>query len=96
MRARDWAWLGAGLALLALPLAGVRLGGNASGEGTDARAQALAQELAPAYRAWAGPLWAPGPEGEGLLFTLQAALGAGVLGYALGCARTRARLSRGG
>lgn len=44
------------------------------------------------YQPWFEPLWSP-PSGEieSLFFALQAALGAGVLGYVLGYTRGRHR-----
>lgn len=53
--------------------------------GADAEAQAQIGQIAPDYQPWALPLWEP-PSGEiaSLLFALQAALGAGVLGYCIG------------
>ena len=60
--------------------------------GTDDQARNQILALAPAYQPWFAPLLTPpGPETSGLLFTLQAALGSGILGYWLGTAVTRAR-----
>lgn len=52
-------------------------------EGADGQAQAAIEETG--YEPWFQPLWSP-PSGEveSLIFALQAALGAGVLGYVLG------------
>lgn len=62
-------------------------------EGTDAEAVAEAERLDPDLDPWATPLWSPpGGETESLLFALQAAIGAGVLGYVAGALRTRHRL----
>lgn len=57
--------------------------GTGTVEGTDALVTSLLQDAG--VRPWATPLLPP-PDaaGEGLLFAAQAALGAGVLGYALG------------
>jgi cobalt/nickel transport protein len=56
--------------------------------GADAKAEALVQELRPDYTPWAEVLWTPpSREIESLLFMLQAALGAGGLGYYLGLRR---------
>jgi cobalt/nickel transport protein len=58
--------------------------------GTDGRAQAEIE--AGGYRPWAQPLWSPpGKEMESLLFALQAAIGAGGLGYVLGRLHGRRR-----
>jgi cobalt/nickel transport protein len=62
--------------------------------GADGQAEAAIVELHPDYQPWFQPLWEP-PSGEiaSLLFAVQAALGAGVLGYYLGlrCGRARQR-----
>lgn len=50
--------------------------------GTDAQATEMIQQSHPGYEAWFEPLFEPGSsEVESGLFALQAALGAGVLGY---------------
>lgn len=66
--------------------------------GTDSQAEGVVRQIAPDYRPWFSPLLTP-PNGEieSLLFALQAALGAGVLGYYLGFSRGRAKSGgRGG
>ncbi|WP_139488609.1 energy-coupling factor ABC transporter substrate-binding protein [Brevibacillus dissolubilis] len=53
--------------------------------GSDGTAQEAIGELAPGYQAWFEPLLEPpGGETESLLFAVQAAIGAGVIGYAIG------------
>ncbi|TBW37406.1 energy-coupling factor ABC transporter substrate-binding protein [Siculibacillus lacustris] len=53
--------------------------------GTDDAASVAIEAARPGYQPWARPFWEPpSKEIESLLFALQAALGAGVLGYALG------------
>ena len=60
--------------------------------GADARAEAMVRELRPDYTPWAEALWTPpSREIESLLFMLQAALGAGGLGYYLGLRRGESR-----
>lgn len=56
--------------------------------GADGQAQAAISAGHPDYEPWFQPLWEP-PSGEieSLLFALQAALGAGLLGYYLGLRR---------
>lgn len=58
--------------------------------GTDDKACALVETMSPGYKPWIKPLWNP-PSGEiaTLLFSLQAALGAGVIGYYLGYSKGR-------
>lgn len=56
--------------------------------GSDAQAQAAIEESG--YQPWFEPLWSP-PSGEieSMIFALQAAAGAGLLGFLLGRARRR-------
>lgn len=58
--------------------------------GADARAQQAIGVIAPQYKPWFAPLFEP-PSGEiaSLLFALQAALGAGVIGFWLGTSVAR-------
>ena len=60
--------------------------------GADGQAMAVVTALHPDYQPWFHAIWEP-PSGEieGLLFALQAALGAGVLGYYLGFRRGQSR-----
>lgn len=56
----------------------------ASLQGTDTQAVNAIREIAPGYQPWIAPLWDPSARGvESLLFSLQAALGAGFIGYYL-------------
>ncbi|MCR8962052.1 energy-coupling factor ABC transporter substrate-binding protein [Brevibacillus halotolerans] len=58
---------------------------NSEFGGADGQAEEAIQELAPEYEPWFQPLMeVPGSETESLLFAVQAALGAGVIGYAIG------------
>ena len=58
---------------------------NSEFGGADGKAEELIQEINPDYKPWASNLIElPGGETESLLFALQAALGAGVIGYVLG------------
>lgn len=67
----------------------------ASFGGADEKAQQAIHEIAPGYQPWFTPLIAPASgEIASLLFALQAALGAGFIGYWLGCVVTRDRLRR--
>ncbi|MHB8123032.1 MAG: energy-coupling factor ABC transporter substrate-binding protein [Desulfuromonadaceae bacterium] len=63
--------------------------------GADDQAKNVIGTIAPKYRPWFKPLMEP-PSGEigSLLFALQAALGAGFLGYWYGSAATTARIRR--
>lgn len=63
--------------------------------GADSQAEELIKKIVPDYKPWFEPLFEP-PSGEiaSLLFALQAALGAGFIGYYLGSSATRARLQK--
>lgn len=68
-------------ALVVLPLALV----HGKFEGSDDQGSAAIAASVPGFKPWAHPLWEPpSPEIESLLFALQAALGAGVIGYVIG------------
>jgi cobalt/nickel transport protein len=58
--------------------------------GADGQAMEMVTVLKPDYQPWFGFVWEPPPEIASGLFALQAALGAGVLGYYLGFRRGRA------
>lgn len=88
------------VALVALPLWFVKKPAlDAGGKrpeiftGSDDKAKELVTTIAPGYRPWATPLAEP-PSAEisSLLFALQAALGAGFIGYYLGVSTTRAKM----
>jgi cobalt/nickel transport protein len=88
MAANRSVWLiAATIAIVAAPLVLPGLGGEFKGSddmGTDAILQAR-----PGYQPWFQPLWKPpSDEVESLLFSLQAALGAGFLGYMIGRRRS--------
>lgn len=77
--------------LVAVPLS---LPAPRSGEerfgGTDDKAQTAIAQMNPQYKPWFQALWSPpSAEVESLLFSLQAAGGAALVGYALGFARGR-------
>ena len=58
---------------------------NSEFGGADGKAEELIQEINPSYKPWVSNLIElPGGETESLLFSLQAALGAGIIGYILG------------
>ena len=80
---RSWWLLGATVAIIAAPLVVPGLGGAFKGS-DDLGAQAI-NAAHPGYQPWFQPLWKPPSDDvESLLFSLQAALGAGVLGYVIG------------
>jgi ABC-type cobalt transport system, periplasmic component len=56
--------------------------------GSDGEAEAAIQEISPNYQPWFTPIFEPASgEIESLLFSVQAGLGAGVMGYESNCAR---------
>lgn len=58
--------------------------------GTDTQATGIIEKLSPDYRPWFQSLLKPpSSEIESLLFALQAALGAGIIGYYAGYVRGR-------
>jgi cobalt/nickel transport protein len=60
--------------------------------GSDDAAEAVITEVAPDTQPWFHPIWTPpGSETESLLFALQAALGAGFVGYYFGLKRGEKR-----
>ena len=83
--------LAAVVLLIGIPLLKVKApngGETAIFTGTDNQAQGVIQQIAPDYQPWFESLFTP-PSGEieSLLFALQAALGAGVIGYYVGYVR---------
>jgi cobalt/nickel transport protein len=56
--------------------------------GADGSAEGVITEINPEVEPWFSPIWEPpGGETESLLFALQAAIGAGVVGYYFGYKR---------
>jgi cobalt/nickel transport protein len=86
----NWLLVAAVLVIAAVPV--LFVGGEFSG--SDGQAEAAITASHPDYEPWFSPLYEP-PSGEveSGLFALQAALGAGVVGYYFGVARTRRRSS---
>ncbi|MGL4107083.1 energy-coupling factor ABC transporter substrate-binding protein [Clostridium sp. LP20] len=58
---------------------------NGEFEGADAQAEGIITEINAEYEPWAESLWEP-PSGEveSFLFSMQAAVGAGIIGYFIG------------
>lgn len=82
----NWLLAIAVVLLAVLPLALVK------GEfgGSDGQAQKAIEAIKPDYQPWVQPVFTPpSKEVESLLFAVQAALGAGVLGYVIGWYRGR-------
>jgi cobalt/nickel transport protein len=87
----NWLLVLAVVALAAIPVLFVQ------GEfgGADGAAQEAITESHPGYKPWFTAIYEPPSEEVASgLFALQAAIGAGVLGYYFGVARTKRRLGR--
>ena len=92
MKARTWWLLAAVVATTVLPL---WLAGGAVFGGADDAARQAVGAIAPGYRPWFAPVVEPAsPEIASLLFALQAAAGAGVIGFWLGLSVARERMRR--
>lgn len=75
---------------VALAVAPFIIKSGADFTGADNLAEQAITQLRPDYAPWIKSLWKPpSSEVESLLFTLQAALGAGFIGYYLGSRRKR-------
>lgn len=89
----NWLIVFAVVVLAAVPLIFI---GSATGfAGADGAATELIERENPGFVPWFTPLWKPASETASALFALQAAIGAGFLGYFFGAARTRRRLAPG-
>jgi cobalt/nickel transport protein len=91
MTKRNGLLLAAAVVIGAVPLF-MGFHGKGSFAGSDDQAAAAIEQIRPGYQPWFTPLWQP-PSSEvaSLLFALQAAAGAGVLGYYLGLKRGEAK-----
>ncbi|MEW8987498.1 MAG: energy-coupling factor ABC transporter substrate-binding protein [Bacillus sp. (in: firmicutes)] len=63
-------------------------------DGADGQAEEAIAEIAPDYEPWFSSFWQP-PSGEieSLLFSLQAAIGAIIIGYVMGFSSARKKYS---
>ena len=78
------------LGVLVLTIAPLFIVREAEFGGADAEAEAAISEVQPNYQPWFQPLIEPASkEIESLLFASQAALGAGIIGYAIGIYKGR-------
>ncbi|MFP3387265.1 energy-coupling factor ABC transporter substrate-binding protein [Brevibacillus sp. SIMBA_040] len=83
----NWLLLLGVVVLAVLPLVLVQ---DSEFGGADGAAEEAIKEISPSYEPWFQPLLEPpGGETESLLFAVQAALGAGVVGYAMGLYKGR-------
>ncbi len=78
------------LGVLVLTIAPLFIVREAEFGGADGEAEAAISEVQPNYQPWFQPLIEPASkEIESLLFASQAALGAGIIGYAIGIYKGR-------
>jgi cobalt/nickel transport protein len=85
----NWLLVLAVLALAVSPLIFLR---DAEFGGADAKAQEAINEIQPEYKPWFKSIFEPASsEIASLLFASQAALGAGVIGYAIGLYKGRSQ-----
>ncbi|WP_017653487.1 energy-coupling factor ABC transporter substrate-binding protein [Fortiea contorta] len=88
----NWLLILAVITLAVVPLIFVH-GGEFTG--SDDKAEKAISEVKPGYEPWFKPLFEPpSSEVESLLFTSQAALGTGVIGYVIGLYKGRAQQRR--
>ncbi|MFM5979898.1 MAG: energy-coupling factor ABC transporter substrate-binding protein [Sphaerospermopsis kisseleviana] len=80
------------LAVFALAFAPLILVRNTDFGGADDKAKTAISQIQPAYQPWFQSIFEP-PSGEvaSLLFSAQAAIGAGVIGYAIGLYKGRSQ-----
>lgn len=101
-RRQNWLIVAAIILITALPLWLVpKPIGSPDGQpgeafgGADGKAQQAIVEIAPDYKPWFAPVLEPASgEIASLLFALQAAIGAGLIGYWLGVSITRDKMRR--
>jgi len=87
-------WILLALVVL-LVVMGLILNPGSEFSGADGAAEEVITEIAPNYEPWFTNIWEPpGGETESLLFALQAALGAGFVGYYLGLKRGEKRAGK--
>lgn len=80
--------LGFAVLLVAAPLLFIP---HSDFSGTDEQAEKTIQMIAPHYQPWMKTIFEPpGGEVETLLFSVQAAVGAGIIGYIIGVYKGRA------
>lgn len=88
----NWLLISIVVALAIAPIIFLR---NAEFGGADGEAEGIITEVQPDYKPWFEPVFEP-PSGEieSLLFSSQAALGAGLIGYAVGLYKGRSQKQR--
>jgi cobalt/nickel transport protein len=87
----NWLLVLAVLVIAVVPL--VFIGSETEFGGADGLAMEQIEADHPDYEPWAAPLFEPEAETASTLFALQAAIGAGFLGYLFGTLNARRRLA---
>ncbi|MBG1243672.1 energy-coupling factor ABC transporter substrate-binding protein [Nostoc sp. NZL] len=88
----NWLLLLGVVGLAVAPLVVIK---GAEFRGADGQAEDAIKEIQPEYKPWFNPLiQLPSGEVESLLFSVQAAAGAGVIGYVIGLYKGRAQHQR--
>lgn len=81
-KSNNFILIGLVILLAIIPLMTIK---DAEFGGADGQAEGVIEEIDPEYEPWFEPLIEPASgEIESLLFALQAAIGAGVIGYGIG------------
>ncbi|QJY49309.1 energy-coupling factor ABC transporter substrate-binding protein [Pseudonocardia broussonetiae] len=88
----NWLLVLAVVVIAAVPL--VFIGSDTEFGGADGLAVEQIEADHPGYEPWFTPVFQPEAETASTLFALQAAVGAGFLGYLFGTLNTRRRLAR--
>ena len=88
-KANNWLLLLGVVLITILPLLFVK---GADFSGSDNKAEKAIGQIQPGYKPWFKPIFElPSQEVESLLFCVQAAAGAGVIGYAIGLYKGRSQ-----
>jgi cobalt/nickel transport protein len=83
MKARSWYIIGFSVVILICVSAFIVAPGGEFGGSDDQGADQI-QEIDPTYTPWFESLWEPPAETASLLFAVQAAIGAAIIGYFIG------------
>lgn len=93
-RNRIWWYMVAMIALAIIVALPFMLNPKAGYGGSDNAGSDLIMQRSPGYTPWFSSFWHPPPETESMLFALQAAIGAVVIGYFIGYVRGRSASGR--
>jgi len=83
MRPVHWYLLGFGV-IVAICISAFIISPGAEFGGADGQGEDQISEINPDYQPWFESLWSPPGETESLLFALQAAIGASIIGWFIG------------